>query len=42
MAILQEKNRVRELKTINLLTDKSYSHFFDQDAELSKSDGLRS
>ena len=41
IAILQERNGIRELKTVNLLTQISSIHQFDQPDELSPSDGLR-
>jgi protease II len=41
LAIIQERNGIRELKTVNLMTQKQYVHQFDQPPELSPSDQKR-
>lgn len=42
LTILQERNGIRELKVINLLTEKQHIHYFDQaPEEMSASDGKR-
>lgn len=43
LSILQERNGIRELKTINLASNQPHIHRFDQDPEeRSPSDGKRS
>ena len=42
LAILQERNGIRELKLVNLLTQAQHVHYFDQaPEEMSASDGQR-
>lgn len=42
LTILQERNGIRELKVVNLLTQKQHIHYFDQaPEEMSASDGKR-
>jgi len=42
LAILQERNGKRELKTVNNLSGKQYVHQFDKGLERNPSDNLRS
>jgi 16S rRNA G527 N7-methylase RsmG len=39
MAILIEKNRKRQLKTVNLRSDKVSTHYFDSLVEVNTADG---
>jgi hypothetical protein len=38
MAILIEKNRTRQLKTVNLRSDKVSTHYFDSPVEVNTAD----
>lgn len=41
LAVVQERNGLREIKTVNLKTMKEYVHMCDSEVELNPSDGHR-